>query len=179
MEPSGLRSCRSLGDNALKGPKFTADMVEDAVENDPQTTTVCGIDQFVKIGIVAETLINPEIVDGVVTVRGRGENRPQQEPGRAEVDGVVQPRCDMAEAVDDARPVACLGFGARKSKRIDVPPQRAFDPILQSFSFWSRPAAKYLGRQILQQSGIVANLGRRSHEGNASAIEHVSMAGDL
>src|SRR6266851_2001463 len=136
MEPSGLRSCRSFGDNALKDRKFTADVVEDAVENDPQTTTMCGFDQRVKIGVVAE-------------------------------------------AVEDAQPVACLGFGARKSKRIDVPPQRVFDPILQSFSFWSRPTAKYLGRQILQQSGIVAKLGRRSHEGNASAIEHVSMAGDL
>jgi hypothetical protein len=110
-------------------------MVEDAVENDPQTTTVCGFDQLVEVGVVAETLINPKMVDGVVTVRGRGENRPKQEPGRAEVDGVVQPRCDMTEAVDDSRPVACPGFGAGKSERIDVPPQRVFDPILQSFSF--------------------------------------------
>src|SRR5713101_8877302 len=117
-------------------------MVEDAVENDPQTTTVNGFDQLIKIGVVAETLINPKMVDGVVTVRRRGENRPQQKPGRAEVDGVVQPRFDMAEAVEDAQPVACLGFGARKSKRIDVPPQRVFDPILQSFPS-GRPAEKY------------------------------------
>jgi hypothetical protein len=41
----------------------------------------------------------------------------------------------MTEAVDDTRPVACPGFGAGKSERIDVPPQRVFDPILQSFSF--------------------------------------------
>jgi hypothetical protein len=41
----------------------------------------------------------------------------------------------MTEAVDDARPVACPGFGAGKSERIDVPPQRVFDPVLQSFSF--------------------------------------------
>src|ERR1700724_3064854 len=106
-------------------------MVEDAVENDPQTTAVCGFDQLIEIGVVAETLINPEMVDGVVTVRGRGENRPKQEPGRAEVDGVVQPRRDVTEAVGDARPVGCPGFGACKSKRIDVPPQRVSDPILQ------------------------------------------------
>ena len=87
-------------------------MVEDTVENDPQTTTMCGFDQLVEVGVVAETLINPKMVDGVVTVRGRDENRPKQEPGRAEVDGVVQPRCDMTEAVDDARPVGCPGFGA-------------------------------------------------------------------
>src|SRR5260221_12421481 len=110
-------------------------MVEDAVENDPQTTTVNGFDQLIKIGVVAETLINPKMVDGVVTVRGRGENRPKQEPGRAEVDGVVQPRCDMTEAVDDARPVACLGFGACKSKRIDVPPHGGSHARLQTLPF--------------------------------------------
>jgi hypothetical protein len=126
---------RSSGHDAAEARELTADMVEDTVENDPQASAMRSFDQRVKVSAVAETRIDLKVVDRVIAMRGGGENRPEQKPGCAKLNGVIQPGFDMAQPMDNACPIACVGFGACKPERIDLPKHRVFDPSWHLFSF--------------------------------------------
>ena len=47
--------------------------------------------EVVEVGVVAEPGIDAVMVGGVVAVCARGEDRPQRDPRRAQLDGVVEP----------------------------------------------------------------------------------------
>jgi hypothetical protein len=77
----------------------TADVVEHAVELHPQAAAVrFGYDR-VEIVLVAQARVNAEMVEGVVAVGGSAEDGSERDPGRAQLDRVVQPGDDAAEPV--------------------------------------------------------------------------------
>jgi predicted transcriptional regulator of viral defense system len=59
-------------DRALKSREITADMVEHAVEHDTQATAMRGFDEGVEISVVAQTLVDCKMIDGVVATRSAG-----------------------------------------------------------------------------------------------------------
>ncbi|GJO51069.1 hypothetical protein NJB1604_38730 [Mycobacterium marinum] len=67
------------------------DVVENAVEQHPQSTPMRLGDEVVEITLVAEARIDAEMVGGVVTMGTRVENRAQGNPGCAQLDGVIKP----------------------------------------------------------------------------------------
>lgn len=67
------------------------DVVEHAVEKHPQAPAMGLGDEVVEIMVVAEPRIDPVVVGRVVTVCARSENRPQRDPRRTELDGVIEP----------------------------------------------------------------------------------------
>jgi len=68
-----------MGQDFLKGRKVPADMIEHAVQDQAQATAVSGGDQCVEIGIVAEPGIDTEMIDGVVSMCRRGEDRSESD----------------------------------------------------------------------------------------------------
>ena len=103
--PSGARlNQRAAG---VPGPRLSAawkagnarpDVVEHAVEDQPQAALAGGGHQRVEVALVAEPGVDPEVVDGVVAVGLRGEDRAEQQPVAAELDRVVKPRLPGAAA---------------------------------------------------------------------------------
>ena len=70
----------------MKGPKATAGMIEDAVEDDPHAPVVGRIQQLAQGGVAPEQGVNLIVIIGVVAVvGGRGEDRGQVQRGDAEV----------------------------------------------------------------------------------------------
>jgi hypothetical protein len=106
-------------------------MVEHAVEDQPQAAASHLLDQRIEVGLIAEAPVDLEVIDGVVTMRGRRKDRRQQEAGGAEVDRIVEPVADPPEPVLDVGTRGGLALGADKTERIDVPPDRIFDEISQ------------------------------------------------
>ena len=76
-------------------------MVEHPVEYQPHAALVGGGHERVEIGIVTEPPVDPEVVDRVVPVRLRCEDRPEEQPVAAELDRVVQPRFQLRQPVPD------------------------------------------------------------------------------
>ena len=98
------------------------DVIENAVQKQSQASPTRFGDEVVEIVVVAEPRIDPVMVGGVVTVCARGEDRPERDPRRAELDGVVEPvdhppqpvfsgiwGCSRRESTDEA-------------ERVDMPP---------------------------------------------------------
>ena len=84
-EPRGVVS----GNGLAVARKFGSDVVEDAVEQDPQTPAVCFGDQLVEVVVVTQSRVDPVVVGGVVAVRAGGEYRTERNARRTEFDGVV------------------------------------------------------------------------------------------
>ena len=74
--PSGI-GVRPGHQGILHDLVTTRDVVEHPVKQYRQATGVSGIDKVIEVGVVAEARIDGEIVQGVVTMAGRGEDRPQ------------------------------------------------------------------------------------------------------
>ncbi len=95
FEPAGGGRLRAAVQRGLERGEATADVVEYAVEDQPQPARVRGGDEGVEVALVAESRVDPEVVDRVVPVRLRGEYRPEEQAVAAELDGVVQPRVQL------------------------------------------------------------------------------------
>src|SRR5699024_9501432 len=88
--------------------------------------------------LVAEPRIDPAVLEGVVAVGDRVEERIQQQHVRAEGDEVVEPAGEPAQAVDDVLPAgpavalaaAVLAVPRRtaEAQRVDLPADRIADP---------------------------------------------------
>ena len=78
-EPRCERRPAALGEDLCEGRKGAPDVVEDPVEQDSQPATVRGAHQGVKIGLVAEARIDPEMVDRVVPMSRRSEDGAERE----------------------------------------------------------------------------------------------------
>ncbi len=85
-------------------------------------------DEVVEIGAVAKAFVDLKMIDRVVTMGGRGKDRPEQHARGTEIDGIVKPRGEMAEAMRDTGAGRGLAFRSNEAKRIDVPPYGSFDP---------------------------------------------------
>ena len=119
---------RPIRECALKQRMLAADMIEHAVEHDAQSPVMGRLDERIKIGFITEPFVDLKMIDRVVTMRGRGEDRPKQNPGHAEIRGIIQPSDKMPEPMHDAGASGRLAFGADKAERIDLPPDRMLDP---------------------------------------------------
>src|SRR5437899_12978510 len=122
---------RPIRECALEQRMLTADMIEHAIEHDTQSPVMGRLDERIKIGFITEPFVDLKMIDRVVTMRGRGDDRPKQNPGHAEIHGIIQPSDKMPEAMRDSG--TRLAFGADKAERIDVPPDRPLDPVSQAF----------------------------------------------
>lgn len=105
-----------------------ADVVEDAVEQHPQPALPAAGQQRVEVGVVPQPRVDPQVVDGVVAVRTGGEHRPEQQPGRAELDGVVQPAGEVPEPVHHRLVRRGDRLGPDEAEGIHVPPDGVPDP---------------------------------------------------
>jgi hypothetical protein len=108
-----------------------ADVVEDAVQADPDAALLGRADQGVEVVQVAEARVDPEVVEGVVAVRGRGEDGGQHEAVGAEVDQVLQPAGQPPEPVLDLALGQLVGpvLAADEPQRVAVPPDHRRDPV--------------------------------------------------
>src|SRR3954466_66256 len=102
-EPGRIAGVAAIRDRALEARMFTPDMVEDAVEHNTQAARFRGGDQGVEITDIAEPRINPEVIGRVIAVSGRCEDRREKQAGDTEIDGVVEPIDQMAQAMVDRR----------------------------------------------------------------------------
>jgi hypothetical protein len=103
-------------------------VVEHAVEEHPQAARVGRLDQPGEGVGVAEPRIDAQIINGVVAVGVRGEYRAERDPGRAELDGVVQPVDDPVQPLTDRPAGITLGFGPGEAQRVDLPPDHVLHP---------------------------------------------------
>ena len=118
--PSRVR-LPTLAEGLLVERVLEPDVVEDAVEHDPQAPVVRSLDELVEVAVVAEAR--------VVAVGRGGEHRPQLEPVGAQRDRVVQPPVEPLERVGDHALVIRLPDGrAHGAQGIDVPPDDVLGP---------------------------------------------------
>src|SRR6266496_6612153 len=120
---------RPGGECALKQRMLTADMIEHAVEHDTQPAVMGRLDERIEIALVAEPPVDLEVIDRVVAMHGRGEDRPEQKPRGSEIHGVIQPRNEMTKAMRNTGAGTGLELGPDETERIDVPPDRPLDPV--------------------------------------------------
>ena len=133
-EPRCERRPAALGEDLCEGRKGAPDVVEDPVEQNSQPATVRGAQQGVKIGLVAEARIDPEMVDRVVPMSRRSEDGAEREARRPQFHRVIQPRFQLRQAMGHACPSAGFRFGADETERIDLPPDRVPDPLRRNTS---------------------------------------------
>ena len=105
-----------------------ADVAEDAVEHEAQPALPAGGDEVVEVGVPSQARVDAQLVQGVVAVAGRGEDRAQQEAGGAQLDGVVQPVQQPAQPGRGGA-VAVADGGSGEAQRVDVPPDGVLDPV--------------------------------------------------
>ena len=106
-----------------------ADVVEHAVEDQPQPALVGRRHQRVEVGLVAQPGVDPEVVGGVVPVALRREDRPEQQAVAAELDGVVQPRLELPQPVPGGLAVGQgRSLRAGEAERIHLPQNGVITP---------------------------------------------------
>jgi hypothetical protein len=94
---------------------------EHPVEKHPDGPTVAGVHQPFHVTIVTQPGIDAQVVDDVVTVCFRGEDRVERQPVAAQPDQVVQPRLERAPDDGRRRPMAAVGSAPQKTERVDLP----------------------------------------------------------
>ena len=85
-------------------------------------------DQMVEVGVVTEPRVDAVVVGGVVAVGARREYRSEREARRAEIDGVLEPVDDAAQAVLVSCRRRVGRVRADEAQRVDLPPDRVLDP---------------------------------------------------
>lgn len=102
------------------------DVVENAVEHDVEPALAARRHESLEILLGAQTPVDRHVVEGVVAVGGRFENRAQENAGASELHRVVEPGNQPQEPMFArigrlSRPIAA-DWSARGSEGIDVPP---------------------------------------------------------
>jgi len=128
VDELGGVAVRAVAERLADERVVVADVGEHAVEHQSQAALAARGDEGVELGVAAEPGVDAVLVEAVVAVRLRGEDRAEQEAGGAEVDGVVQPR----QEPEQARPGFGVGVADRcaaEPQRVDVPPQRVLGQV--------------------------------------------------
>ncbi|MPM32090.1 hypothetical protein SDC9_78649 [bioreactor metagenome] len=128
LHPGAVRGARPGGLGPDHRRVAPGDMVEDTVEDDPDTAAVRLVDQSAQVGLVTQPRIDPVVVHGVVPVRDGGEDRPQQQAVAADRDQVVQPVDQVVEAVVDDIAGDRRTFRPGEPEGVAVPPHGVVDP---------------------------------------------------
>jgi hypothetical protein len=125
-KPAGCRRSGPARQRRRETGEAPADVVEDAVEQDAHAAVVGRRDQAVEVAVVTQAGIQPEMVDGVVAMGLRREDRAQGQSRAAELDRMVQPGLDARKAVLDRRARRNRPrLGADETERVHLPPDRA------------------------------------------------------
>jgi hypothetical protein len=104
-------------------------VVEHTVEDQPQATLVGRGHQGVEVAFVAEPGVDLEVVDRVVPMCFRGEDRTEQQPVAAEFDRVVEPCLQVPQPVPDRLLRGqCRSFRARETERVHMPQNCMISP---------------------------------------------------
>ncbi len=127
-EPGGAAGRSAVGDELLESGMAARHVIEHAVQHDGQPALAGRLDQRIEVGVVAEPGIDAEMIDRVVAVRGGGEDRTEQESRGAELDRVVEPAGQPAEAVSERSGALGADVRADEAQRIDVPEDCVLDP---------------------------------------------------
>ena len=115
-------------------------VVEHAIEHHAQAALAAGGHEVVEVGIVAQAGIDAEVVQRVVAVRHRFEDRPEQQPGAAQLHHVIQPGFQPGQAMAGIVAGAVMNGGAQGTQRIHMPPDGIVEQghaALQSSCFTS------------------------------------------
>jgi hypothetical protein len=96
---SGGAAARAVAQRGLGERVTAADVVEHAIKLHPQAAAVRFGYQRVEVAGAAQALVDAEVVEGVVAVGGGAEDGSERDPGRAQLNRVVQPGGDTAQPV--------------------------------------------------------------------------------
>ena len=129
LEPARRRRSRPAVQRGLERGEAAADVVEHPVEDQPHAARVGGGHERVEVVLVAEPRVDPEVVHGVVAVRLRREDRPEQQPVAAELDRVIQPRRQPPQPVPDRLARRQRGLlRAGEAERVHMPEDGVISP---------------------------------------------------
>ena len=87
-------------------------MVEDTIEQQPHTPVPAGGNQGVEVGVITQARIDLKVVDRVVAVRARSEDRAEQQPVAAPGNQMIEPSLQPRQPVYLALERAQLLFGS-------------------------------------------------------------------
>jgi hypothetical protein len=96
-EPVCVRGSRAVRDHFAQARKASPDVVEHAVEHQLEPLAVRCSHQLLEVTLIAEPRIDREVIERVVAVRLRREDRSERQRGAAKLDGVVEPRAEVLE----------------------------------------------------------------------------------
>ena len=129
MEPVFLSAAELVLADVPESPEIAPDMVEHAVQNDPDTVFVKRVADILEILVCAEAAVYLGVISGVVAVRGGFKYRP-------EVDCVAAKLLYMRDIVDDPeylvgrfRREIVLPGAAEVSDWVDVIEYSVFKPV--------------------------------------------------
>ncbi len=140
-DPADPAACGGVGP-VLERPGhdrvIARDVVEDPVEHEAHPAVAARRGEVAEGAGRAQPGVDREVVEGVVAVRARAEDRPEQESVGAEGDDVVEPLLELRQA----RYGPALGVGERalrsgEAERVHMPPDgvewpgRAHDGLLR------------------------------------------------
>ena len=114
-------------DNGIKFFSAQGTKLPDEWEQQVEAARAATRDEVVEVLVGAEPRIDAVEVERVVAVGLRREDRPEQQPGGAELDGVVEP----VEQPPQPRRRGVLAPDRRPAEpeRVDVPPDRVVNPV--------------------------------------------------
>ena len=102
------------------------DVVEDAVEHDVESAFAARRHESLEILLGAQASVDRHVVEGVVAVGGRFEDRAQENAGASELHRVVepgdQPQEPMLARIGRLSRLIAADRSARGSEGVDVPP---------------------------------------------------------
>jgi hypothetical protein len=122
MEPGSKTGIAALTQHILKGPEGTAHMVENRIQHHPYAAPSCLFRQMRQILSVSQSAVHHKIIDDVVSVAFRLENRSQQQHIGAEPLHMVQPGDTLSEPGN--LPEIISGRGAETTQGIQVVKKR-------------------------------------------------------
>jgi hypothetical protein len=126
--PAKPARCRIIVRRFAIAREVDTNVVEYAVEQQTQPPSMRLGDEVVEIIVVAEPGIDMVMVGGVVSVCARGEDRPQRDPRRTELDGVVEPLGDPSQPVFTGNRRCSRRKRTNEPQRVDMPPDQMPDP---------------------------------------------------
>jgi hypothetical protein len=116
VEPGRRGGVGALLQHLPEAREVAPDVVEDAVEQHPDTARVPGRDEVDEVLLGAESPVDLEVVDGVVAVSLRLEDRAEGQAVAAQREEVVEPVLQPAQPRyrPDARGRLCQRPGSRR-----------------------------------------------------------------
>ena len=130
-KPARIWRSRSVGQYISEAREVSTDVVEHAVEQDLQVAIVACLDEGGKIVLVPQPLVDPEVVNGIITVRHRHEDGSQHDAATAQAPNMVQPSQEPSKTSarwSAAHHVGIVVWSAGGSKGMQMVPDPAWQP---------------------------------------------------